>query len=184
MLWTIQTVEAWEKAQEKGVLKADGRRVWKEFRPAYKWLIKQMCERIPNYTGDYPIWAWVQPKPDLRKAYHLSKGERGVRVEFVSFRDQALISDHSSWMSVINQDYLSLNEHEDEEFWQSAEAAKNDTERMKDLRKRIEASWERVFDIETLREHQEWHGEVDYLQAVVGQVAVEQVVKVTPFKAR
>lgn len=34
-LWTIQRVEAWRLAQEKGVLQADGRRVFHDYRYAY-----------------------------------------------------------------------------------------------------------------------------------------------------
>ena len=28
---------------------------------------EQMVKRIPGYSGRYPWWGWVHPKPDLRR---------------------------------------------------------------------------------------------------------------------
>ena len=41
-IWSLQEVGAWNLAQNRGELRADGRRAFAEFRPAYKWLIEQM----------------------------------------------------------------------------------------------------------------------------------------------
>ncbi len=184
MLWTIQAEAAWDKAQSVGALKADGRRVWREFRPAYQWMMHQMSDRLPAYDGSYPIWAWASPKPDLRRSVYLRSNEPGVRIEFTASDNDVLISDFGSWLTVINQDYLSLSAADNSDFWARYERHKGDFEYMEVLRDEVEASWDRVFDLETLREHKEWNGEVDSLQAVLGRVSLDQVIKVDYFKAR
>jgi hypothetical protein len=115
-LWTVQTREVWEEFQRKGVLRAEGRRVIPEFREAYQWLMEQMKERLPGYSGRYPLWAWYHPKPDLRYAGLLPRGTRGVRIEFVAPVDRILLSDFDAWHAVLNKGFLALDEAEDEAF--------------------------------------------------------------------
>ena len=54
-LWTIQAEGAWARARERGVLKGDGRRVWRWHRGPYRWLMGQMAKRLPRYSGGSPI---------------------------------------------------------------------------------------------------------------------------------
>lgn len=65
-VWTLQRPPWLRTLQQRGVIHADGRRVCHHFRPAYRWLMAEMYQRIRGYNGGFPIWFWYSPKPDLR----------------------------------------------------------------------------------------------------------------------
>ena len=114
ILWTIQTEAAWCCARRRGVLRADGRRVWHSFRGPYRWLVREMVDRIgkPPRGVNYPIWAWAQyetailRRPDLRHSGHLSPGTLGVLMQFAAPEDQTLLFDFDLWHYVLNGWYL------------------------------------------------------------------------------
>lgn len=183
-LWTIQQIGAWERAQEKGVLRADGRRVFREFRQPYQWLIGQMQTRLPDYRGDYPIWAWFQYKPDLRRQAHLPPGSQGVRIEFVAPTEDILISDFSAWDDVLSGCYCSINEEDQRAFDKELKAVRDNPDLLAALWPKIEQSWQRIFDIEFLYADKDWRGEEPILQATLGKISLDQVLKVDHFVAR
>lgn len=183
-LWTIQHQSAWEKAEATGILKADGRRIEPDFRPAYRWLIEQMRQRLPDYRDNYPVWAWAQPKPDLRRPWHLRTGTLGVRIEFAADPDQVLLSHFDAWHAVLNDWYLSTSEADDDRHWQALQDNKNNPAELRILRAELEASWERVFDLELLASNKDWWGESEIVQATLGHVCLDQVVKIDYFTAR
>ena len=89
-LWTIQSIAAWKILQREQVLFADQRYSEDLFLDAYRWMAKQMEQRIESKSEimSLPLWAWYQwdgierRKPDLRSSGHLPKDQRGVRIEF------------------------------------------------------------------------------------------------------
>lgn len=85
------------------------------FRPAYRWLMSQMKERVAGCRGLWPIWFWHSPKPDLRHSAHLPRGERGVRLELELPRDRTLLLDFETWHAVLNRWHLSQSQRESEE---------------------------------------------------------------------
>jgi hypothetical protein len=107
-VWTIQPVETWERLQTSGRLYTDGRRIPSELRFAYRWMRQQMQSRISGYGGRYPWWGWAYPKPDLRRAGHLPRSTRGVRLELELLDEEALVSDFNAWHAVLNRGYLAL----------------------------------------------------------------------------
>jgi hypothetical protein len=183
-LWTVQTSEAWEALQKQRVLRADGRRVTPEFRPAYRWLMAQMKERLPSCSGRYPVWAWYHPKPDLRYAGFLPRGTPGVRIEFVASVDRILLSDFDAWHAVLNSSYLALDETEDEAFDRFLTERGTFHEQLPpNLQDKVRGSWHRIFDLEAM-----WASGyaslARYIQAVIEEVRLEEVNRVTPFTAR
>jgi hypothetical protein len=91
ILWTIQTEEAWSELQVGGMLHVTRENITESnWIYPYEWIIDQMKMRLgpPPEPGCFPIWAWYQwenesrRKPDIRAAGHLSKGQKGVRIEF------------------------------------------------------------------------------------------------------
>ncbi len=125
ILWTIQTEAAVLRLQRTGVLRADGRRICKEHRPAYRWIFGQMRERIgPPPSGvRYPIWAWRiwtprSPKSDLRSRAHLAVGTKGARIEFEAAEDRILESDFDGWHAVLNHPFAA-GERDDGGSWVS-----------------------------------------------------------------
>lgn len=111
-LWTIQDPRVWEVLRETGHFRADGRRVYKWFRPAYRWMVGQMERRLPGYhKGRYPVWAWHTPKPDMRmSSYRLPPGEEGVRLTLEIPDEEAAVrvlrSGFEDWHSPLNNRYL------------------------------------------------------------------------------
>lgn len=82
LLWTIQAEDAVGRFMRTGMLRGDGRHVWRRHRFAYHWFIAQMRARIgpPPPGSAYPICAWKawrgRAKPDLRACAQLPGGTR------------------------------------------------------------------------------------------------------------
>ena len=57
-LWTVQEAAFWRTLEERGVLRADGRRLslGRDFRRQYRWLRERMKKRVKGYGGRPPIW--------------------------------------------------------------------------------------------------------------------------------
>lgn len=181
-VWTIQHVAAWERLQRAGVLQADGRRVWRCFRPAYSWLIEQMQHRLPDYSGRYPIWVWISPKPDLRRTAFARRGQQRVRIEAELPRDRLLSLDFNTWHCVLNNWHLSLSEWEDGEWdRRTRQFARGSLPPALEAERR--ASWERVFDLASLRRSSLW-GSIDTIQGVTEFIRLEEVRRVDFFVAR
>ena len=161
ILWTIQSIKAWEELQQRSVLYANPRYVDNDFLPAYGWMTEQMRKRLGMRPSEdsLPLWAWYQwedersRRPDLRSSGHLPKGEPGVRIEFEIEDNLVLLSDFELWHYVLNYWYLPTSEAEGESF--EAELANQglsfyETKPLPNpiYHKRIEKNWERIFDME------------------------------------
>jgi len=189
-LWTIQSPECWEKLQRQGFLQADGRRVWREFRPPYLWMMEQMRRRLPGYSKKYPLWAWYYPKPDLRDAHQAPRGVQGVRIEFSIPANRILLSDCFAWNVVLDRRHLPLSD-EEETDWISRLPAKwtsypdLDYEELDpDLQRHVATSWERIFDFELLYSSSNWGDGAYSIQAVFEEIQLDDVIRVTPFVGR
>ena len=107
-LWTIQHADAWVVLERDGVLRADSRRGWTEFRFAYDWMAEQMGKRIgpPPDGVPVPLWAWYQwegrrgPR-DLRQSGYAPRGTPMVQIEFEIEESQELLSDFDRWNTVL-----------------------------------------------------------------------------------
>lgn len=187
-LWTLQSWRAWEVFQQRGVLRADGRRAWRDLRFHYRWMMTQMAERIPGYTGRFPIWAWHDPKPDLRATHYFSGGQRVVRIEFVVPDERGLLSDFETWHIPLNWGYLSdaCNEAEldaDWDWWEERSGGARWEELSPELQSEVMQSWKRIFDLDWIHSCPGIHGGLG-TQAVLEEVWMSEVVKATPFTAR
>ena len=117
-VWTIQTLSAFNSLQEKGMLKGDGRRVWREFRPAYRWLVQHM-RRVPDCRGGgYPIWLWRE-KPDLRRSGHLPRGAKGILLELDIPEERILWSNFWIWNLFLTSYGIKDTREIEEELFQS-----------------------------------------------------------------
>lgn len=175
-LWTLQLWGAWEVFQQQGVLRADGRRAWRSLRPHYRWMMDQMAKRIPGYTGRFPIWAWYDPKPDLRATHYFSGGQRAVRIEFVVPDERVLLSDFGAWHIPLNWGYFDDARTEEEldgrsDWWEERSGGARWEALSPELRAEMQQSWERVFDLDWLRKFPEMYGNGDFgIQAVLEEV--------------
>jgi hypothetical protein len=180
-VWTIQHADWRERLRRDQLLRGDGRHVWPDFRPAYRWLMEQMARRIPDYRGGYPIWFWHSPKPDLRRGAHLQRGVDGVRVEAQLPASRVLLLDFDAWHCVLNRWRLSLTWREDSSWHQRT--GQHDGPLRAALEKELQASWERVFDLAALKRSPLWRP-VRNVQAVAEYIRLGEIIHVDRFSAR
>jgi hypothetical protein len=190
-LWTLMPLAAWEALVRDGRLGGDGRRADRWLREHYRWMMDQMRIRIPGFRGGFPVWAWYRPKPDLRRRNSMDSRGAMMRIEYRVAPGMVLLSDFSGWHSILNQHYLSLTEHEADEWDQLArDATGMQYPRISglppDLQDRVHESWERIFDLELLATSAWMNGNGEEIheqaiQAVLEEIRLEWVVKVTPF---
>lgn len=166
-----------ESLMQSGSIKADGRRVDKWHRPAYRWMMEQMKLRLPHYYGGYPIWVWLG-KPDLRTSGLLPRGEQGIRLELEIPSERILTSDFNAWHFVLNNWFLALNEKEEEQWLEISKklsvAEKNN---------KILESWQQIFDLKALSQSEFFSGQL-LLQGVMEKIYLEDVKQITNFEAR
>lgn len=170
-LWSIQDPDAPSRLRRDGRLRADGRYVGSDFRPAYQWLVGELVARIgpPPRGVRYPIWAWVEePSPD--KVVESLGGRACALLELEVDPARVARTDFMRWHSVLNNNHLDLSEAEFEAMEHADEAA-------------VRASWQRVFDLDTPRDP-EWELETPVVQACLWEVRPADVRQVTQFAAR
>jgi len=196
-LWTVQNEFFWERLEAVGEITADLALVaaglcceGERFRNAYEWLARRMDEKIGGrpLPGAMPLWAWWQwcgetrARPDLRASGHLPKGERGVRIEFEIDPALVVLSDFNLWHFPLNYWYIGESE-EDSESFDAELAARGLDPHARNLpgsvRRRIEGSWERVFDLDSGRGRSE-----KCVQATLWRISLDTVAGVKKFVAR
>ena len=161
ILWTIQSLRAVRVLGRRGVLSADGSAdiTAPFYEPTYRWMAAQMRDRIgpaPSHDSK-PLWAWhtwqgKRHPPDLRSKGHLLQGERGARIEFELPELAILLSDFSLWHYALNYWYLPCSRTDEKTFQATLDRAGLNFFRTKPLpnstlHRRIERSWERMFDL-------------------------------------
>ena len=171
-LWTIQHADAWAALQRDGVLRGDPERVWAEFQPAYDWMAARMEKRIgpPPEGVRVPLWAWYQWEGrrgarDLRQSGYARRGTPMVQIEFEIGESLALLSDFDRWHTVLCGGYLALDAQDPGTC-------------------PVEASWERIFDLDHWTPGWDTPPEEQSIQAVFWELRLEQVRKVRHFIAK
>ena len=158
-LWTIQPIEFYNRLIIDGEIHSSEKYAESDFNDAYKWIVKQMENRIGNRpnVNIYPIWAWYQYKnvkskrPDLRTSGFLPKGTKGVRIEFEKPETEILLSDFNLWHFVLNYWHIADNKKQESEF---DELIKTSSLKFTDkekytlkLKNILESSWNKIFDM-------------------------------------
>jgi hypothetical protein len=76
-----------------------------EFASAYDWMRWQMYQRVPGYSGRYPVWVWARIRrydllSSVRHAARASSGE--VLLTLRIPRERVLLTDFDAWHYVLN----------------------------------------------------------------------------------
>ena len=186
-LWTIQPLHVWEKLRQMGALWVDpGTDEFShEFRESYDWMCRQMRRRLPEYEGHYPWWAYDY-KLDLRSFRYQSGTGRQVLLELALPPEQVLFSAYGAWHFVLGPSYLPYAL--DNEGWECEDNAWKKELKENGLdpyqehplpepwHSRMVASWERIFDVDDLRD-------TNTIQACFERLELNDVVTVTEFTA-
>jgi hypothetical protein len=189
-LWTIQPIEVWERLQREKTLLVDPAHPNFQNDPiyleAYEWMREQMALRVSGYEGNYPWWVYDY-KLDLR-AYRFHThppNERWVRLELEIPSDKVLLSAYGAWHYVVNPWYLPYaTDNEgyecEEDAWEADASAHginvfhNAHPFPEPWESQMRASWERIFDVDDLRE-------TNTIQATFERLELAEVVKITQF---
>lgn len=148
IVYTVQTLDAYYKMREKGYLTGEEKYVWEDFKEPYKWMMSQMEKRLPDYKGDdYPIWVWKRTVNRNESAL-LPGGTKGVILTLEIPDNQILWSCFDSWHSVLMNCPVTGNEDEWEEYLKDEESFP------------VKESWEKVFDLDWLRNRDEDWGDL------------------------
>ncbi len=181
-VYTFQHPAAWEAARERGYLTgAEGAYSDPDFAVPYAWMRERMAERIPGFSGDMPVWAYLT-RPNLRQRHH--GPEPSVLVVADVPRGRMLLSDYDRWHQPLDLCYLVDTEAEmealEEAGLQTYLVSRKATPEMM-------ATWEGVFDLD----HSGWSAEkLAYwrppvvLQACVDRIHLSEVVRVRPVQGR
>ncbi len=205
-LWTIQEIHFWNRLKSGRHVRANRRLVERgtggalQAMPAYDWLADRMDAMIGSRPSPraLPLWAWQQwegaarARPDLRSAGHLSQGTKGVRIEIEIDDGAVVLSDFDLWHLVMSGHYISDNEEECDAF--DASVAKKwrhsgywNANLPPYHRRRIRASWEKIFDLDSVRD-ENWFGSAGRdkatIQATVWSIDIGMVRRVDEFIAR
>ena len=195
-LWTVQEEAFWRTLEERGLLRADGRRLslGRDFRRQYRWMRERMRERVAGYGGRPPIWCWLV-KPDMRGTSWGPGGVMVMRAELEIPAERVLVSDFDLWHVPLNNGYLAADRADDEAFDREAEERTgrryprwHQEDFPEDLRRKLLDSWERIFpDRWGEVEDPDWYGAEPggrVLQACVEEIKPEEVVGVERFVTR
>ena len=72
------------------------------FKPAYDWMRQQMAERLVDYTGEYPIWAWLKRCSTKNKERKYRGTKEKVRITAMVPKSRILLSNYETWHSPLN----------------------------------------------------------------------------------
>ena len=186
-IWTIQSLRVWELLSEQKILyvQPDLCEEYPSFPDAYSWMCQKMRERVPGYQGHLPWWGWYYPKPDLRT--YSRKGVNNtqwVRIELSIPASEVLLSYESVWIAVLNYIFVPYTELEAQKWYEALEQNNIDDRKRpfpEPWQSQLVASWERIFDLEGLRDNIKWP---DILQATFEELRLSDVVQVQPFAMR
>jgi hypothetical protein len=143
-VWTIQAIEVAEALSTGRIWRAREARAQRHWRHAYRWMREQMYRHLgpPTFRGQFPVWAWQEwrgrgrARPDLRCSGHLPRGTGGVRIELEIDPARLLLSDFELWHYVLNGWYLPRS---------ASDERRHEAHVGRGL---LEASWQRIFDLD------------------------------------
>jgi len=201
-LWTIQHFQAYNKLLETGVLRANENYCDNDSRFAYDWMAEKM-----KYNGlvlpigvNYPIWAWYKfegkyKRRDMRERGYSNRGEKIVQLTIEVDDKDILLSDFDLFHYVLNYWYLPVDVKDQKNFemeysdlgfgWNDLQNFNIQTQIMKDIRTKIEKSWDRIFDLEREDENLIYGSNCNKsIQVTFWELKLEQVIKSEVFIAK
>lgn len=191
-MWSIQRREAWDELLRTGHLRASPQHIDPDFLRAYEWMATQLelaVPRSPSNRSRFPVWAWVQydgvhcKKPKLSDRSLLPASSEGVLLEILVPRGLFLASDFQKWHAVLNNEFLPVDTHQQEQFDAWLKEIKMQGAPLSIAQAKIQESWHRVFDL-SAEQTDCWGGpNTREIQAVLWQIDREMVKTVESFQS-
>jgi hypothetical protein len=173
-VYSFQSIAARDAAEAKGFWAGDAAFIDPDFRTPYAWMIEQMQIRIPGFSGDYPIWAYLR-RPNMRQRRY---DEDAVLVVADVPRKRMLLSDYDGWHNPLYFWYWASTQEEMDRL----EAAGLQTfgcER--DITPEMKKSWEAIFDLSERTDPDviAYNGRLDTVQATIDRIYTHEIVRIT-----
>lgn len=108
------------------------------FSRSYKWMKKQMAERLPDYSGKMPVWVWVEQPGNVSVQRRFGRNQ--VKITALVDKSRLLLSDFEFWHTVLNDYYMTMS---------PTEEAKVDSGKFVPTQEDKEKRWEMIFDLTT-----------------------------------
>lgn len=166
-VYTLQHADALKLAVSRGYLTGDNDKHLKEsdFVEQYDWMRDQMKTRIPDFSGDYPIWCHLGTiSPTFTK----------VCIKARVPRKRILLSHYHRWEEVLNFWPLALDpESEDPNTDLIPLGGFPDIASVPDI---VKDTWTRVFDLN--QKTNKYH-DASQVQACVDRIFTSEIVSVT-----
>jgi hypothetical protein len=166
---TYQDAAAWDAAQGRGYLTGEEtprddlwESVWE--RP-YEWMRSMMKQRIGQFSGDLPVWAFLERQNPRSQRWIRGK----VRITALVPRGRILLSDYDAWHLPLSRSPVTLRGEEWDRL--HADGDPDETTMM--------ATWPLVLEIVRPEGFDwRWIGDVDRLQACVDRITLDEIVSV------
>lgn len=147
-VFTIQSHEAWQEAQERGVLKANPDHIDLKDALSQKWII-EMMQKFIFADGAHPIWVWVEDNPELYSHCSLDIDDKAILIEAEVPHERLLVSSYGAWCAgPLQGTYLSHDPRAYERFIHSFGEAAFD-KHTSTAQGMIRYSWERIFHLKS-----------------------------------
>jgi len=167
--YSIQPRRIWKKYLKLGYM--EGSKENAMYPEQYKWMVKQMTKRLPNYKGEYPIWLWVDFPVMYRFTNSIVSRKKFVLLTIELNHEDVLLSDFDAWHIPLNDGVF----NEDTNLLSSYKY--NENEDMSD--------WENIFNFDWLKENfYENNDEILTLQGTTGRIPIDKVVDIKYFTTK
>lgn len=186
--WSLQSSDVWRQLQQKGTYRA-GQQYYQgsDFNPtftnAYEWMRRQMQQRSLSPQGQYPVWFYCRVSRETLRE-HAQYSEQSVLLVCRFAVTRILLSDYHAWHHVLNDWYLNDTADNIEAWFAAMEQRlgtplgnhENSLAWPIEIRREIERSWERIFDIQHwLRSYPD-----SIVQGVVAELYRQDVIQAIP----
>jgi len=178
---TLQSDAGISAARQRGFFCGDRDAVETDwFLPAYEWMRDRMSERVPDFSGDLPVWAWAR-RPVIRRRRDPSLRETRTRITALVPRRRILVSCFHDWHECLNGMPITYSEEE----WNAYEKAFPIGDRCEEHRLFVQETWNRVFDLHLPRDAavMEWRGSNIRVtpQLCVDRLHLDEVISMRPY---
>ena len=178
---TLQSGAGISAARQRGFFCGDRDAVETDwFLPAYEWMRDRMSERVPDFSGDLPVWAWAR-RPVIRRRRDPSLRETRTRITALVPRRRILVSCFHDWHECLNGMPITYSEEE----WNAYEKAFPIGDRCEEHRLFVQETWNRVFDLHLPRDAavMEWRGSNIRVtpQLCVDRLHLDEVISMRPY---
>jgi hypothetical protein len=149
---------------KNGVIYGDRNHIMEEFYlDAYTWMNEQMIKHVPDHSGNFPIWAYVN-RPNLRKQSPVRENFT-VRITADVPVERVLISNFEMWHCCLNNCHTSSDDR-----WDNATPEE------------IRESWSAIFDLHVdYPKNYDWFY-TDRFQATVDGIRASEIVDIRRYR--